>query len=274
MSETIQIHETAFITSSYRATDKNLSQDSYAHLWSNPKTDVWIQQILEQVSKEEPLMHCLRNRYFFDQINTQFRKGKIDYLINFGAGFSMYPFMVDEGIQHIEIDKSAVIDYKSNKIKQWTAEGLLPKKKIQYIAADFITDDFSTVLNTIKGITGESRSFILLEGVLFFLSPTITQSLFSLFHDIQNSGSIVGAVSFNPNDASKKVYKRLIEFFKRTIDINFSPYLIKDSFYSSIPHYTLIEHTNYTECLKQYCKAYKIEEQDYLNEHIYLMEKI
>ena len=38
----IKIHETAFVTSTFRAFDENLSQDNFAKLWQNSKTERWI----------------------------------------------------------------------------------------------------------------------------------------------------------------------------------------------------------------------------------------
>jgi hypothetical protein len=61
----IQIHETAFFTSSFRAFKESLSGDIYAKLWQNPKTDAWIKEYLSEVSSEETFTHCLRNRCFF-----------------------------------------------------------------------------------------------------------------------------------------------------------------------------------------------------------------
>jgi hypothetical protein len=65
MASSLDIHETAFVTAAYRASDPKLSKDSFANLWSNRKTDTWIAQYVKAVSPIEPLAHCLRNRYFF-----------------------------------------------------------------------------------------------------------------------------------------------------------------------------------------------------------------
>ena len=94
----IQIHETAFFTSSFRAFNEALSGDKYAKLWLNPKTDAWIQEYLTEVSSEETYTHCLRNRFFLETIKDLAASKQIEVLINFGSGFSMYPFLLDESL--------------------------------------------------------------------------------------------------------------------------------------------------------------------------------
>lgn len=55
MDSNIAIHETAFVTSTFRAYNEPLSQDPFAKLWRNKKTETWIARYLDEVSQEEPL---------------------------------------------------------------------------------------------------------------------------------------------------------------------------------------------------------------------------
>ena len=84
--ENIKIHETAFVTSTFRAFDENLSQDYFAKLWQNSTTENWIKEYLDQVSSEETFTHCLRNRYFLDTIKDLIQNQQIEVVINFGSG--------------------------------------------------------------------------------------------------------------------------------------------------------------------------------------------
>ena len=111
----IKIHETAFVTSTFRAFDENLSQDNFAKLWQNSKTERWIEEYLDQVSSEETYTHCLRNRYFLDRIKDLVQNQEIEVLINFGSGFSMYPFLLNEKLINIEVDKPEIIDWSQKR---------------------------------------------------------------------------------------------------------------------------------------------------------------
>ncbi len=274
MPEILAIHETAFMTSSYRSSNINLSKDEYVGLWNNDKTDVWVKDLLKEVSPHEPTLHCLRNRYFFETIKRLYEKEEIHYLINFGCGFSMYPFLLSENLKHIEIDTDQVINYKKEKIKRWQEKGQLPFRNIKYLRANFEDKDFSELKSKILSITQEAPSFILLEGVQFFLHITDSRRLFQLYHEIQQTSGYIGAVSFRKEEASKAVFQRLIQFFKNRIDSNFTYQLVGDSFYTNQRDYTLIEHKDDIELSKQFDPdAPILNDHDILNEHMYLLQK-
>lgn len=111
MDENIEIFETAFVTADFRAHDTSLSKDIYAHLWSTKRTKEYKNEYVNSVSKYEPLAHCLRNRFFLDKIKILHTKKDIEILINFGCGFSMYPFLLPKNLLHIEIDMPNSISF-------------------------------------------------------------------------------------------------------------------------------------------------------------------
>ena len=185
--ENIKIHETAFVTSTFRAFDENLSQDYFAKLWQNSTTENWIKEYLDQVSSEETFTHCLRNRYFLDTIKDLIQNQQIEVVINFGSGFSMYPFLLNEKIVHIEIDKPEIINYKKAKIKEWQEKNVLPERNIHFIGVDFSKNYKQGLFSKIQSIKGNKSTFILIEGVLFFLTREETNDLFNFFDTIQTS---------------------------------------------------------------------------------------
>ncbi len=89
------------------------------------------------MSAYEDYAHCLRNRYFYDTLEELISKENIEVLINFGCGFSMYPFLLDASLHYIEIDTTDVITHKKEKTEAWQKEGLLPDRDITLIVADF-----------------------------------------------------------------------------------------------------------------------------------------
>ncbi|WBL21358.1 class I SAM-dependent methyltransferase [Zunongwangia sp. HRR-M8] len=272
----IGVHETAFVTSAFRATDKNLSQDTFAQLWQNSKTDKWIAEYLKQVSSEEPFTHCLRNRYFLDEINALVQKNEIDVLINFGSGFSMYPFLIDKKLLHIEIDKPEIVTYKKQKLEHWQQKDVLPKRNIHFIGVDFTSEYKSGLITKLNTIKGNRPCFILIEGVLFFLNRAETNGLFQLFNTIQNSGDYIGSASFQETIKDTQAFKNLLRFFNlkvaKTSEDDYQT--IDDRYYTSVPNYSLIDQQDYFSLSEKYDHKVIEEKTLILNENFYLLKKI
>ena len=275
MKSPIQIHETAFVTATYRASNKSLSKDPYSYLWANAKTDQWIKRYTKAVSKEEPYVHCLRNRYFIETITQLIEASRVKALINFGCGFSMYPFILPDGIINIEIDKPEVITYKKKKVENWISKGKLPARNIHYISKNF-KSGISELKKEINFIIQDAPSFILIEGVLFFLNATDTTLLINLFNDIQSKGGYLGSVSFIDSIENTNCFKRLIQFYKKEVIVNsgFEYQTIPSEYYSSLKDYQLIEHEDYVSLSEKFDPKNKIQNgEEILNEHMYLLKK-
>lgn len=271
----IEIHETAFVTSTFRSFNENLSQDNFAKLWRNTKTEKWIEAYLEQVSSEEPYAHCIRNRYFLDTIKELVDTNKIEVLINFGCGFSMYPFLLDGKLINIEIDKPEVIDYKKSKIRNWQENDILPQRNILFIGVDFSENYKEDLLSRIFSIKNDKPCFILIEGVLFFLNRKETDKLFNFFNIIQNQGDFIGSASFQESLKETLAFKKLLRFLNKKVSkTKGSDYqTIEDEYYRSITNYTLIDHQDYFSLSKKYCNNIQQNKELILNENFYLIKK-
>ena len=183
-SKNIEIHETAFMTSMFRSSDGQLSGDAYAHLWNNDKTRIWVEKHTNEVSEWEPQLHCLRNRHILDTIKEIVDSEGLDVLVNFGSGFSMYPFCLSESLQHLEIDKEEIVAYKQQWIKKWVTEDVLPERRIEFIQADFNEKDQDLLKQKLISVCRGKKSFFLIEGVFFFLDPKVTKALFEIFNEV------------------------------------------------------------------------------------------
>lgn len=271
----IEIHETAFVTSAFRAFDENLSQDPYSKLWVNSKTRKWIEEYLDQVSSEETYTHCLRNRYFLDTIREFADNGEIEFLINFGSGFSMYPFLLDENLINIEIDKPEIVDYKKAKLDRWQRHNKLPNRTIYFIGVNFSQDYWDDLLAKINSIKSNKPCFVLIEGVLFFLNKQETDKLFNFFGLIQNKGDYVGSASFQDSIKDTLAFRNLISFFNQTVSkTTVDDYqTIPDSYYTSLKNYSLIDHQDYFSLSKKYENKVKLDKALILNENFYLLRK-
>ncbi|WP_417371567.1 class I SAM-dependent methyltransferase [Gelidibacter japonicus] len=271
----IEIHETAFLTSTLRSLNEDLSQDYFAKLWRNTKSDIWIKKYLDLVSSEETNTHCLRNRYFLDTIKTLVDDIDVEVLINFGCGFSMYPFLLDERLIHIEIDKPEIIDYKKSKLMNWQKSNTLPKRNIHFIAVDFSEDYKQDLLTKIFSIKNNKPCFILIEGVLFFLDRKETDMLFDFFNMIQKPGDFIGSVSFQDTLKESLAFRKLMTFLNQIVSkTKESDYqTIADDYYRSQPTYQLIDHQDYFSLSAKYGNVIQLNKEEILNENFYLLKK-
>lgn len=271
-----EIHETAFLTSTLRSYCEELGHDIYAKLWNQENHKQWIEEYLQRTSTEEDTAHCLRNRYFLDTIKQLAQEKKIEALINFGCGLSMYPFLIDQELIHIEIDKTELIDFKQFHINNWQEEGALPKRKVHYLGVDFSHDFRESLFKRITDNLKGKSCFILLEGVLFFLNQEQTDQLFSFFDSIQNPGDYIGSVSFQDSFRQTRAWKRLMDFveYKLSNPIKEDYHTLSDDYYRSLPNYQLIDQQDFFSMSKKHNIPQRLERDLILNENFYLLEKV
>ena len=275
MKNIIKIHETAFVTATYRASNEELSKDKYSSYWKNTKTDKWIKNYVKKVSLEEPFTHCLRNRFFYETLKRLINNKEIEVLINFGCGFSMYPFLFEKDLINIEIDQKDIINYKKNEVQKLIREGNLPERQIHYIAKDFNLEK-DELENELKSIIKGKPSFVILEGVIFFLNKTSTNELIELITNIQTQGSYFGSVSFLDKIVDTNCFKRLINYFEEEVSLNskFEYLTLPTTYYEDMPNYELLEHEDYVSLSKRYSPKQIIENGDLiLNENMYLLRR-
>ncbi|WP_408040993.1 class I SAM-dependent methyltransferase [Tenacibaculum amylolyticum] len=271
----MEVHETAFMTSMFRAMNESLSSDTFSKLWSNSKTKTWVDAYLTEVSSEEVQTHCVRNRFFLEKIKQLFKENKVDTLLNFGSGFSMYPFLLDGSIQHIEIDKPEIIDFKKKKISNWIKEGKLPNRKIHFLGTDFSKDYEASITTELKALQKTKGTFILLEGVLFFLNKHQAERIFNFFEKIQKKGDYIGSVSYDASIEKRAAFLRLQDFFfNKKLTTSKSDYLtLSHNFYKEKASYSVIEHKDYFRYSKELNNSINLKTTDILNENFYLLEK-
>jgi len=275
MTKNINIHETAFMTSMFRSMNEDLSKDEYSKLWNNAKTKLWVDDYLQMVSKEEVNTHCIRNRFFLETITRLFKQGLIDVVINFGSGFSMYPFLLDKSIEHIEIDKPEIIDYKQKQIASWISLNKLPKRKIHFLGVDFSKDYSEKLFKDIKRLKQDKHSLILIEGVLFFLNDSQTNTLFDFFERLQEQGDYIGSVSFLHKIKETQVFDRLINFFNtRLLKTSKEDFLTLDTnFYTRRTSYKVTEIEDYFSYSEKVNNHVTLGLENVLNENFYVLQK-
>lgn len=254
--------------------DVALSKDRYAHLWTKSSIEAHANRYSTAVSSYEPYAHCLRNRYFYDTLNKLIAHNNIEVLINFGCGFSMYPYLLDNSLHYIEIDKPDVVAHKKEMTTNWEMAGKIPQRKISYVEADFNQVSQDKLYKEVLALKNDRKSFILLEGVLFFLGREDTLRLFKLFRKLQGPGEYLASVSFIPQLEEQLVFKKLIEYVEGNLEKNerFQYQTVPDDFYSSLEGYELIDHQDTFSLSALYMPKHDIPKEEVLNEHMYLLK--
>ena len=272
----MKTEDSGFMTSMLRSYNEVLSKDVYAKLWKNENRDALTKSYLNAISLEETNAHCLRNRYFFETLKTLIQNNKIEVLINFGCGFSMYPFLLENTIINVEIDKPDIVNYKELKVTQWQNEKKLPKREIHFIGVDFSTDYEQELKTKLVSIINNKSSLILIEGVLFFLKKEECLKLFDFFRNIQKSNDFIGSVSFNESTKETTVFKKLLNYVNKNVNnLEAADCLfLEDRFYETLKAYELIDRQDYFSLSKQYNNVIKLSEDLTLNEVFYLLKKI
>ena len=275
MKEKLDVHDTAFMTSAFRAANVELSHDQYASLWLNENAQRWSQDYLDKVSTEEDSAHCLRNRYFMDRISALHAKGEIEVLINFGSGFSMYPYLLPETLINIEIDKPEVIEHKQNRTKEWQASTALPPRDIHYISVDFTTNFQGALREQLLKLIAGKSSFILLEGVLFFLEKKESDQLFEFFGSIQQTKGYVGSASFRPSLTKTTAWSSLMDYVGQETTATEDTFrlTLEDDYYRARDGYQLKEVQDFFSLSAEYQHQPKLEEDLILNECFYLLAR-
>ncbi len=271
----IEIHETAFVTATFRSLNEKLSGDYYAKLWTNSKTNLWMKDYLSKVSTEDVFTHCIRNRYFLDITRDLIKQHKIEVLINFGSGFSMYPFLLGDSLINIEIDKPEIVNYKQLKLNEWQNQGELPKREINFIGVDFSQDYEQDLFSKINNIVQGKSTFILIEGVLFFLNLEETNRIFNFFSKLQKPNDYIGSVSYRNTIKKTTAFKKLIAFFNEKVTkTSADDYLtLEDNYYDTMQNYNIIDHQDYFSVSTKVDHTIIEEEDTILNEHFYLLKK-
>lgn len=271
-----KVEDTASWMAGCRAEMPELSGDKYAHLWLNPASRVKHKDYTTKVSPSENIALSLRNRFFLERIRTFFASDPDAVLVNIGAGFSSYPFLLDGNRTYFEADCPDNISEKVRKIKELYADHLLPRRDIGFYPIDLCDQqDISSMFEDIGNFVRGKKSFILLEGLVYYLPPESTASLFCHAAAVQEFGSLLGVVSWDPGTLELPVYERfqrymLIEGQTLPMFTCHNPHSIAE-----LSGYRLKEQTGYVELSKEFRMPQPLKSsEDVFWERITILERI
>jgi len=271
----IQVHDTAFMIAYYRAKHQNVSKDPYAQLWLRPGLEKWTDGFARQVSPHDEMLHCLRNRFFYDQLEFSLKDNRKTLLLNLGAGFSMYQYALDADMPTIEVDFDAIINYKQNNIRSFTKEHKLPQRRVHYASADITSEAGQSVIERLLSAYEGYRKIILIEGVFFFLTRSQIEKVTDLSRRILSKGDLLMCVSFEEKQKTSPVYHRLINYFEKVLQTKNRDYTaLPHRFYTSLQGFRLLQQDcNLNMGVEMGLLPPNLTSEECLNEHFYVLER-
>ncbi|MEM1156421.1 MAG: hypothetical protein AAGI44_19980, partial [Pseudomonadota bacterium] len=132
----VEIQDTAFWMAGCRASMEDISQDIYARAWLNDASKERHRIYIEEMGALENLILCLRNRYFLESMRSFLARFPGAALVNIGAGFSSYPWLLPESVLCIEVDAPDIGAAKAVLSKQFQQEGIFPQREVIHLSAN------------------------------------------------------------------------------------------------------------------------------------------
>jgi hypothetical protein len=146
MDFTQHISDSAFLVNESRARRSDLSGDYYAHHWVDPERRERVRKLWNDFSScvypFDDIVLSIRNRFFLERIQAFVSNHADSALVNLGAGFTSYPFLLDRSIRVLEVDFPHVTTYKQSRIDDLTQRGVLPIRSIQFCGRPYAPGRF------------------------------------------------------------------------------------------------------------------------------------
>jgi len=261
------ISDTAFLVNESRLRKIEISLDKYAEYWIDPRRRERIRSLWDNFSQKvypyDDIELGVRNRFFLGQLQKIIKAKRDLAFINIAAGFTSYPFLIEDLIDCMEIDYPHVISFKKQRINELISNELLPKRKITQVSADLCNpEDLRVIAHKIKSFISQRASFCLMEGITYYLPKDKLDAVFDALYKIQTNGSIIAFDFWKPGIQEHPVFIRLQKFFSDRFNFNVKNYnLLGDDFIKSIEGYKLIESTDVVE------QEWKINQSNFLKNH-------
>lgn len=206
----------AFIVNESRARAEDLSLDVYAKLWVDDDVRALWRLFENEVYQDDPRALAVRNRFFMEAVNTFFRDNPNGIFVNVAAGFTAYPFLMDTPVQTIEIDLPAVVEYKRAKVLEWMEQERLPRRDVIYMAGDLGTGKGRKAIETaLSRAIGDRPSFMLLEGISYYLKRDVFFSFMETACRIQTPGSRLSMDYWEPGNTNNTIFLKFSDFLER-----------------------------------------------------------
>ena len=269
------LSESGFLVTESRARRFDISHDIYAHLWTTESTHVLWEEFSKKVYPYDDIELSLRNRFFLDTLNTFIHSTINPIFINIGAGFTSYPFLIKKPCKCIEVDLPNVIDFKKHNIQSFINEKKLPKKDIEFIAADLSKkEDMHYLHQELKTRINNHTSCIFLEGITYYLESIVLEKILEMCSIIQIKNSVLVFDYWDPTIVTNPVFNRFVSYFNERFGHKKNQYhLLDNDFITSIKGYRIEEKTDIQQLEKKYLKTALLKDSEKIIPENYIILK-
>lgn len=221
----------------------DISRDIYAHLWVTDESRRLWQELADKVYAHDDISSSLRNRFYLEHLTKFVAANGTAAFINIAAGFSNYPYLLPTGCFCAEADFAHVVDYKMQRTSQWQKDGALPQRFIESLGVDLDSgSDRDRLARTLLGWCQDRLSFVMMEGLTYYLPAPVLQHLLQIIGKGQSAGSQLAFEYWTPDAEDYPVFCRLKQYLSQGFAVKRQAYELLDlSFVRSIPGYELQE---------------------------------
>jgi O-methyltransferase involved in polyketide biosynthesis len=273
-----EVQDSALIVNAYRAWRSKESGDPYAALWVTPARERWADQYAAQVGHSEILVHALRHHYFLGKLRAFLTNRPDSVLVNIGAGFTHYPYLLPAEVSCCELDTETTLCHKREKLAEWERTGRLPHRNIEFIAVTDLNDPRETdrLALRLDGWIARRPSFVLFEGVFFFLNRDAIRHWFEVLAALQVPSSQLACTSFRPEETEKAMFHRLVQYCHQDYRMRgFVPTTLPTAFYREQHGYALAECKDYFELAVSLRVRHELADRtEVLEEDVHILDRV
>jgi hypothetical protein len=241
------VGDSALIVNSFRARLPEISGDPFAGLWVTPEAQRWADAYAERVGVSEVLVHALRHRMILHWMEGFLQHHREAVLVNIGCGFSSYPHLLPPHVPCLELDTEPGITFKQSRTVELEHQGSLPPRTVDRVAVNDLNDpsERPRLRSLLQRWIAGRPSFVLLEGVLFYLKLDSIGWLYATLGDLQRPGDQIASTAFRPEEQHKPIFDRLLSYCRHDYRIaGFEPTTLPLGFFAEQPRYSLRDHRN------------------------------
>jgi O-methyltransferase involved in polyketide biosynthesis len=242
----VAISSSAFLVCELRSREEALGRDRYAKLWSSPAVRDLARDFDALVYPHDGRNLAIRNRFFLEQVELLAEQDGDPVLINLGAGFSNYAFLIDRPLRTIEVDLPDVISFKQARIAQLCRERSLPERAVTFLAADLnSTEERAKVSRELRAAAGGHPSLVVMEGLTYYLSSETFNALAALLRAVQSPGSRLALDYWSPREARNPTIGRFQRFLADRLGLEGKTYsYLEDERIANLAGYELQQLTD------------------------------
>ncbi|WP_406458637.1 class I SAM-dependent methyltransferase [Streptomyces sp. NBC_00876] len=199
------VEATAYLVNESRARRPDLAGDPLAAAWmpdgERPAVRGLWDKFAEVVYEHDDLVVSLRGRCVADTLGAALRKDPDTILVNCGAGFSSYPWLLPFRAA-LEVDLPDLVRAKQQRVTELVASGVLPERDVRHAPVDLNDPSARSELISLVNEFADGRPVAYVaEGVVFYLPPEDARAVVGLGAGFDNC--VVSAVSYWPAAAAE-----------------------------------------------------------------------